>query len=275
MSFPDMYARMKPAVVAITRIDEQSDKPFRIFGSGFCVDPDGIIVTARHIITGYYEKVMKAPMPKHHNEVQKPIEKPDFSIVFFRKENDKYGAVYSKPMEYIFPLEGDHPEDDVAILRMPKCPPMWGSSWPCLELGDLRSVREGDDVATCGYPLKWEPVGSTLPDLSRGIISRIDEKVEKDKKWEVTKLVLDINVNPGNSGGPVFSTRSGKVLGLVSSERLRDPDRVAPQIRGPFRIPTGIVYCIPLGLISKAIGALKSAEMDSEKAKVAPRYVTS
>lgn len=274
MSLADIYAKIKPAVVAIARIEEQSDKPFRIYGSGFCIDPDGIIVTARHVITGYYEQVMKAPVPKHHNKFKKPIKRPDFFVVFFRKESKQYGAVYSKPQAYVFPLEGEHPEDDVAVLRMPKCPSLWGNAWPCLRLGDLRGIREGDDVATCGYPLKWEPVDSTFPDLSKGIISRIDEKFDKDNKWEVTKLVLDININPGNSGGPVFETRSGKVLGLVSSERIRDPDEIPSPLRGLFQIPTGIVFCIPLGLIDKAISALKSAEMEAVKEKMVPRYVS-
>jgi len=274
MSLADMYARMKPAIVAVARIEEQSSKPFRIFGSGFCVDSEGIIVTARHVITGYYEDVMKAPIPKHRDKFKKPLKEPGFSIVFFRKEKNRYGAVYSKPMSYIFPLQGEHPEDDVAVLRMPKCPDFWGGAWPSLKLGDIRSIREGDDVATCGYPLKWEPIESDLPNLTKGIVSRVDEKIGNDNKWEVAKLVLSMYVNPGNSGGPVFDARSGKVIGLISSERVRDPDEIPAQLKGLFQIPTGIVYCIPLGLIDKAISALKSAETDTSKDKTVPRHIT-
>ena len=264
MGLPDVYERIKPAVVAIALVEERGTKTnFRIFGSGFCVDSSGIIVTARHVVTRYYEDILKAPLPRSHREARVPIQKPGFQVVFFRKESDRYGSIFASPMNYILPLEGDAPEDDVAALRMPSCPDIWGTGYPYLELGDLSRVREGDEIATSGYPLRWDLSGSRLPDLSKGIISRVDEKLGSEKKWEITKLVLDIRINPGNSGGPVFETQSGSVLGLISQERVRDPAMMPNRLKGLFKIPAGIAYCIPSGIISKAISVLEYAERSS------------
>jgi len=250
-----IYKKVKPAVVAIASVEEVGSRVTILpFGSGFCVDPNGIIVTARHVVTEYYEKVLEAPLPHSHTEAIVPLPKPDFYVVFFRKSSDKYETIYPLVISYMFPFPGDHPEDDVAVLGIPKCPDYWGAGYPCLELGDLSTVREGGEIAISGYPLRR----GALPDLSKGIVSRIEEKLGANNKWEITKLVLDIRINPGNSGSPVFETHSGSVLGLVSEEVVRDPDDMPSELRGLFKIPTGIVYCIPSALISKAISAFKS-----------------
>jgi len=73
----------------------------------------------------------------------------------------------------------------------------------------------------------------------------------------VTKPVLDVRVNPG-SNGPVFEAHSGKVLGLVSAEGLRDPPNLPKEFEGLFEIPSGMAYCIPLAPILEAISALRS-----------------
>ncbi len=263
MPLADIYKKIKPAVAAIAIVEEHKDGThFRIFGTGFCVDPNGIVVTARHVITEYYKEWLKAPLPKIGAEGEIDIKEPDFHVIFFRKERGSYGAVHAPPTTYVLPCEGAAPEDDVAVLRMPKCPGYWGTGWPSLELGNMSGVREGDEIATSGYPLKWEPISSSLPDLSKGIVSRIEEMPVGKDEWKVTKLVLDIRINPGNSGGPVFD-RNGRVLGLISSERVRDPDNMPDSLKGLFNIPTGIVYCIPSPVLAREVSALKTVEVES------------
>lgn len=261
MSLPDTYEKVKLAVAAIALVEERdTEVDFRIFGTGFCVDPSGVVVTARHVIRDYYREILKAPLPHSHLEAKTPIRKPSFSVVFFRKGIDKFEALYTEVINFILPFEGDHPEDDVAVLRIPKCPEFWGTGYPHLELGDLSSARPGEEVAIAGYPLRFDLTDSRSVDLNRGIIGRIDEKIGDDKRWQITKLVLDITANPGNSGGPVFETDFGGVLGLVSAERPRDLPKAPTKFKGLFQIPAGLVYCIPSAVVAKAISALESAE---------------
>lgn len=282
MGLQDSYEKVKPAVVAIAIVEEDGSKvKFRIFGSGFCVDPNGLVVTARHVVTGYYEW-LRAPLPKSHPVAMTHITQPSFRAVFFQRGSEGYIARWTPVMKFLLPFEGDEPEYDVAILRILKDPKL---AYPYLQLDDLLTVREGREVAISGYPLRTDLVDSRLPDVSKGIISRVDQKIGEDKRWETTRLVLDITANPGNSGGPVFETNSGRVLGLVSEEKLQEPlefsdtlresiaelpaqfEKVFKNIIGELaslvQVPTGIIYCIPSSLISRALSAFKAAEKDT------------
>jgi len=262
VNLADIYEKVKPALVAFV-IEEQkgTDIIYNIFGSGFCVDSDGIIVTAAHVITDYYKSFTGSPLPPIHPKVGQPIEPPKFRIVFFRKEKSAYGSVVIIPTELF--IDSDN---DIAVLGIPKCPDYWGNKWPHLELGDISRVCEGDEIATSGFPLKWRlPKRGSLPELSKGIVSAVVELPVGNNNWQTTKLVLDININPGNSGGPVFETRFGKVLGLVSKEVVRPPDQIPKSLESLFRIPTGIVYCVASGLVTRAVSELKRVSVLKSK----------
>ena len=129
MSLADIYKKIKPAVVAIAIVEKKGTEVSfdKIFGTGFCVDPNGIIVTARHIISAYYEKIRKEVLPKSRHEEPKPLHRPDFKIIFFRKGSNKLEALTFPVINFIFPFVSDCPEDDVAVLRIPKCPEEFGA----------------------------------------------------------------------------------------------------------------------------------------------------
>src|SRR5206468_1963807 len=104
------------------------------------------------------------------------------------------------------------PYQDVALLacRGPLPPP--------LALGNSDVVREGDEVAVTGYPvvdkflnLGYAPLSST----NRGAISARQRRMTAG--GTVEELQTDAAINHGNSGGPVYSTRDGSVLGLASA----------------------------------------------------------
>jgi serine protease Do len=166
----------------------------------------------------------------------------------------------SRVARYVLAAPTTEPQYDVGVLQLTDCPSEWGGKYPYLELADSLEVREGDDVAISGYPLKWDLSDSRLPNLSKGIVSHIDERLGEARKWNMAGLVLDINANPGNSGGPVFEPESGRVLGMVVSQRLTEPPGVSEELKGKLRIPAGIVYCIPSGLIKTAVEAFKYGE---------------
>jgi S1-C subfamily serine protease len=78
-----------------------------------------------------------------------------------------------------------------------------------LLLAASRTINRGDKVAAFGYPL-GEVFGSGLK-LTTGVISALPEQGNENM------LLLDVKVNPGNSGGPLCDT-SGNVVGMIAAK---------------------------------------------------------
>jgi hypothetical protein len=87
--------------------------------------------------------------------------------------------------------------DDLAILRIPQ------SSLPALPLGEVSTLRVGQDVITVGYPIATLLSPSAVT-VTRGIVSAIRPPF----------IQVDAAMNPGNSGGPVLDSR-GNVIGVA------------------------------------------------------------
>ena len=77
---------------------------------------------------------------------------------------------------------------------------------------------EGEHVFTIGSPLHQEKI------LTAGIVSKIEARA----------IISDINVNSGNSGGPLFNSL-GEVAGLTTFQ-VTDKDDKGPGIAGVVRI---------------------------------------
>lgn len=94
---------------------------------------------------------------------------------------------------------------DIAILKIE------GAKYPFLDLGYYNNVAVGEEVGVSGFS-----AGFLTPLVHRGVISGrgTDEKGGKI-------FTVNVFVNKGNSGGPVFSGLTGRVLGVMSA-RQRD-----------------------------------------------------
>jgi S1-C subfamily serine protease len=110
----------------------------------------------------------------------------------------------------------DDPEKDVAVLwvnfeKAPEALPV-----PLLQQGDEPAV-EGEKVFTIGSPLHQSKVMTT------GIVSKVEKRA----------IISDVNINHGNSGGPLFNSR-GVVIGITTFGDL--PSAGGPGISGIIRI---------------------------------------
>ena len=149
-------------------------------GTGFIVDPKGLIVTNHHVVG-----------PSQYIAVQ-------------FDEKRKILAIR---------LEAD-PLKDVAVL--------WAdlSAFPEAVAAPLAttvpSLEEGERVFTIGSPLNQRKI------LTSGIASKIEARA----------ILSDININHGNSGGPLFNSL-GEVVGITT---FRDPDEGGPGVAGIVRI---------------------------------------
>jgi S1-C subfamily serine protease len=92
---------------------------------------------------------------------------------------------------------------------------------PTFALGEAASLKRGNSVSAAGYPRTDAFVDSGLGisvTLSKGIVS----SMRKDERHGGRTLIqIDVPVNPGNSGGPLFNTTTKEVVGVVVSQ-LRD-----------------------------------------------------
>jgi S1-C subfamily serine protease len=152
-------------------------------GSGFIVDPAGIILTNQHVIRSSKEvRVRFGPDRKVqaiilHADPQKDIAAlwvnldmfPEFAVLPFAKST-----------------EGEAP------------------------------VVEGEHVLAIGSPLSQRKI------FTVGIVSKVEDRA----------IISDINVNPGNSGGPLINSL-GEVVGLVT---FAEQAQAGPGISGIVRI---------------------------------------
>ena len=98
---------------------------------------------------------------------------------------------------------------DLALLQ-PKDPGVFAGVKP-IAFGDLPKLRE--KVVTVGYP-----VGGRQVSFTEGVVSRIDMMGYVHSRLGNLMVQTDAAINGGNSGGPVFSDRTGECLGVATQK---------------------------------------------------------
>jgi serine protease Do len=120
---------------------------------------------------------------------------------------------------------GSDPSRDLALLRTSV--PVHGYHFAL----ENRTPALGEDVAALGFPL-----GLPLS-VSRGLVSGSDRTVPIEGIRRRKLVQTDAAVNHGNSGGPLISLDSGKVVGLVdigSTEANGIAFAVSSQVANPL-----------------------------------------
>jgi serine protease Do len=101
--------------------------------------------------------------------------------------------------EYSAKVLGSDPVTDVAVLRID------AKNLPTVRLGDPKQLGVGDPVLAIGAPFGFEQTAT------QGIVSAKGRSLPGDAV--VPFIQTDAAVNPGNSGGPLFSG-NGEVIGI-------------------------------------------------------------
>lgn len=90
-------------------------------------------------------------------------------------------------------------ERDVAVIRVNPTTLRHATPVILATTADLAQPREGEPVFTIGSPLNQKKVMTT------GIVSKVEKRA----------IISDVNINHGNSGGPLFAA-DAKVLGITT-----------------------------------------------------------
>ena len=144
-------------------------------GTGFIIDPSGIVVTNNHVVTG------SALLEVFLNDVDRPV-------------NAQVLGVSECSDLAVIDLEGD--------------------GYTALSFADASSIIEGLGVYAAGYPLTTEGTIEDVDyTLTRGIVSSTASNGETS--WASVDSVIehDARIRGGNSGGPLVND-AGEVVGV-------------------------------------------------------------
>ncbi|MBL8839953.1 MAG: trypsin-like peptidase domain-containing protein [Planctomycetes bacterium] len=150
-------------------------------GSGFIVSEEGWIVTNAHVVQGETEVTVTV-----YKKVGQQIERKVFERV-------KIVAV--------------NPQVDLALLQIDAAE-LGDTKLTKVFLGDIDTVKQGQPVFAIGAPEGLER------SVSEGIVSTTNR--ENDG---LVYIQTTAQVNPGNSGGPLFN-KNGEVVGVVAWKLL-------------------------------------------------------
>jgi S1-C subfamily serine protease len=222
MGLREIIARVKQATVALGLLDESNARnPFRIVGSGFCIHPRGIVVSNKHV----FEAFMNKPFREHLAEIAPEERDKDLRPLRNLRGVVPYAIFFSMnvvPNQLVALLV--LPEAGVATidadLGMIKLSPhvAFPEDFPTLDIEEYCDLWEGMEVGVCGFPLGSflrDQLGTITSSLTRGHLSSVipyqGVPLEALKGFQ-----LDVTATHGNSGGPVFSTETGRVLGVLT-----------------------------------------------------------
>jgi S1-C subfamily serine protease len=229
-------------------------------GTGFFVDDEAHVVTAQHVIEAARSLPGKFP----------PGADVSFGVGLAYPNSDNMRANFNVVG---FDLVGEDARHDLALVKM-RSNPFRGETAGGIVTGDgpleplhgvptirLDRPRDGDRVAISGYPL-GEPVLVTTQGIVASSWSVVVDDLPHPTIPDVTLpgmrdvYLADVQSNPGNSGGPVYSADDGAIVGVLVAGRLTNvlAGGAPAEVGGvPLLTNAGLALVIPAKYFSEML----------------------
>mgnify|MGYP000904109983 CR=1 FL=1 len=225
---PDIVDRVRPSVVAVGTYQATRSPPFVMRGTGFVVGDGRQVATNAHVLPDALD-----------------VAAGETLVIAIRAGNATAQPRAAKAVA----VDRSH---DLAVLRID------GQALPALTLHDA-PVREGQSIAFTGFP-----IGSVLgltPVTHRGIVAAITpivipgasarqlnpRVIQQVRSGSFDVYQLDATAYPGNSGGPLYETTRGEVIGLINMVFVKESKESA------LSKPSGISFAIPVRFLRELL----------------------
>lgn len=210
-SLEKTYQKIRPSIVAIaSRISSNPDFP-EIIGTGFIADPNGLIVTCDHVI----DVVKSLPRIKTAPPEEWPID-----AILFHLFPEGMVSIHlevvgvAKPRTWKRGFDYAPKLPDIGLIKVNTF------NLPSLRLFlEMEKLTEGKKVATAGFPMGTKTLRAPgwihqfTPTLQEGVISAVLPFPCANPH----AFLIDIMIQGGSSGSPVFDPESGEVIGMIDA----------------------------------------------------------
>ncbi len=250
--------QVRPGIVAFTlkyHPVASPDAPPPVFphiiGTGLVIREDGLIATNAHVV----HAIKTAPRPPDAPRTEWPAN------VLALWLTDR--GMIEVPLEILGVIEISKFEagsvdyfnkqsPDVAFVRVK------AKKLPALVLDTQTRLYEGSDVCTAGFPMGTSAltapgwVQQMTPTLQKGIVSAV---LPFDSEHPIA-YSINVMVQGGASGSPVFLPESGEVIGILHSRLYEKVLVQNDKIALVYSMPTNISFVCPSPYIANMLSQI-------------------
>lgn len=248
MDLPDAIDFVRPSIVQVAALIAEEHRAI-VLGTGFLIHTQGFALTARHVTRA-------AQRFGANTQIVVNLALPNI-------ENERFQLRASFSVVHCELVEED-PRHDLALLKLHPNPVAAGGSTGMhvgpgsVTIGamsgvaeaDKRRPRDGEPVAVSGYPLAHPVLITTSGAIASAWATEIAELhppgtlagfAIPDRQ---DSYIADVAVNPGNSGGPAYRVRDGRVLGVCVA--FQPAEARIGEAEDLFRYNSGLCIIVPI-----------------------------